>query len=102
MANYANRSQKRDAKGKGKVGSSGPPLALKSVMVVSAAAPVGVAASSGGVPPNGKSVPPYSGTEVAAVPPKRRRITKLGIFHCCFLIKLRSVGSIVISLILVT
>jgi hypothetical protein len=90
MANYANRSSKCDAKGKGKVGASGPPpapilipvpISVSSAgMVVSATAPAGIAASSGGVPLARKSVPPSSGTKVAPVPPKRRRLTKHGKF----------------------
>jgi hypothetical protein len=92
MTNYANRSSKCDAKGKRKVGASGPPPAPIPVpapipagsvgMTVAAAANVGVAPSVGGFPPIGKSVPSSTGTEVAIVPPKRRRITKQGILYC--------------------
>jgi hypothetical protein len=94
MANYANRSQKRDAKGKGKVGTSGPPpapipvpgsISVSSTRInVSAAALVGPAASSGGNSPAGKSAPPSTGIEVAPVPPKRRGIPQKGmlLFSC--------------------
>jgi hypothetical protein len=90
MANYANHSQKSDVKGKGKVGASGSPPApilvpvpipaASTGMNVAAAATAGIVPSTGEVPPTGKSVPSSVGTEVAAVPPKRRRITRLGKF----------------------
>jgi hypothetical protein len=90
MANYANRSSKRDAKGKGKVGSLGPPPTLVPVpspvlasfagMVVSAAAPTEIVSLASGMPPTGKSVPFVAGTEVAPVQPKRRRLTKQAMF----------------------
>jgi hypothetical protein len=86
MANYANRSSKRDAKGKGKVGASGPPPAPVPIpasvpnssaeMVVSAAASAGIVPSAGGMPLTWKSVSSTAGTEVAPVQPKLRRLTK--------------------------
>jgi hypothetical protein len=90
MANYANLSSKRDAKGNGKVGASGPPPAPIPVpvpvpvsstgMVFSAALSAGTAPAAGGIPLVGKSVPPATGTEVAPVQPKRCRLTKQGTF----------------------
>jgi hypothetical protein len=91
MASYANRSSKRDAKGKGKVGTSAPTPApiLASVPVLissakTAASPIpfaGTIAVVGGISSVGKSVPPTSRTKVAPVQPKRRRLTKQGIFR---------------------
>jgi hypothetical protein len=48
---------------------------------MAAAANVGVAPSASGVPPIGKSIPSFAGTEVATVPPKRSGITKQGILY---------------------
>jgi hypothetical protein len=90
MANYANRSSKRDAKGKGKVGVSGPPLAPVPVpipipvssagMVVSATVPARTVPSAGEIPSAGKSVPSVVGTEVTPVQPKHHCLTKHGMF----------------------
>ena len=105
MANYAIRSQKRDAKGKGKVGTSGPPPSPAPVSASIPVGPTGIRISDAvptrGASPVKKSVPHSSGAEVAYVQPKRRRLTKSGMLIsfgvcscvgtvCCFLIILFS------------
>jgi hypothetical protein len=86
MANYANRSSKHDAKGKWKVGASGPPPAPVPVpvpvpisstgMVTSAALSVGAATSASGTIPAAKSLLSAAGTEVVPTQPKCRCLTK--------------------------
>ena len=80
MANYAIRSQKRDVKGKGKVGTSGPPPSPAPVPapipVVSTRIRISDVAPTRGASPAKRSVPPSSATEVATSNPKRRRTTK--------------------------
>jgi hypothetical protein len=82
MANYAIRSQKRDAKGKGKFGTSGPPPSPAPVPAPIPVVPTGIRISDAvpakGASPVKKFVPPSSGAEVANVQPKRRRLTKSG------------------------
>ena len=71
MANYAIRSQKRDAKGKGKVGISGPPHSPAPVLAPIPVVPTGInisdVAPAGGASFAKRSVPPPSGAEVANV-----------------------------------
>jgi hypothetical protein len=91
MANYANRSSKRDAKGKGKVSDSGPPLAPVPVpvpvpvssteIVTSAALSAGTAPSAGGILQAAKSLPSVAGIEVAPTHPKRHRLMKQGMLR---------------------
>jgi hypothetical protein len=74
------------SKGKGKVGASGPPHApipvpatipvASAEISISITGLVGPVASSGGISPAKRSVPPSLGTEVATVNLKRRRATK--------------------------
>ena len=75
MANYAIRSQKRDAKGKGKVGTSGPPPSpapvLASIPVVLTGIRISDVVPARGASPVKKSVPPSSGAEAANVQPNQ-------------------------------